>query len=100
MRRLARFTLFLLWLTAIALLVLGQMSIHPKSTQALRKAIFTNPDGSSCEKPCLFGVIPGQTTVEEGTTILQAHPYITNVLRLGTIKSGSGESIIACCKKI
>ena len=35
--------------------------------------LFTNPDGSPCQMPCLFGVRPGQMTVDEGLEILDKH---------------------------
>ena len=36
--------------------------------------LFTNPDGSLCHMPCLFGVRPGEMTVEEGLEVLDKHP--------------------------
>src|SRR5215471_5045053 len=36
--------------------------------------LFTNPDGSPCQMPCLFGVRPGVTTLDEGLRILDKHP--------------------------
>src|SRR5258708_39728876 len=36
--------------------------------------LFTNPDGSPCQMPCLFGVRPGEMTVEEGLEVLDKHP--------------------------
>src|SRR5713101_8684360 len=37
-------------------------------------ALFTNPDGSPCVKPCLFGVRPGETTLDDALKILDRHP--------------------------
>src|SRR5258708_27495901 len=36
--------------------------------------LFTNPDGSPCQMPCLLGVRPGATTLDEGVQILDQHP--------------------------
>lgn len=36
---------------------------------------FTNPDGSACPTPCLFGVRPGVTDRETAIRTLQAHPF-------------------------
>ena len=36
--------------------------------------LFTNPDGSPCQMPCLFGVRPGEMTVDEGLQVLGKHP--------------------------
>src|SRR5260221_2458504 len=44
--------------------------LHPSPAAML----FTNPDGSPCKLPCLFGVRPGETTVEEALRLLVAHP--------------------------
>src|SRR5260221_9359246 len=44
--------------------------LHPSSAAVL----FTNPDGSPCKLPCLFGIRPGETTVEEALRLLKTHP--------------------------
>jgi hypothetical protein len=36
--------------------------------------MFTNPDGSPCTLPCLFGIRPGVTTTKEAVALLRAHP--------------------------
>src|SRR5215472_10032232 len=36
----------------------GASQVSP--TSLLLHVLFTNPDGSSCEKPCLFGIQPGK----------------------------------------
>ena len=36
--------------------------------------LFTNPDGSPCQMPCLFGVRPGVMTLDEGLRVLDQHP--------------------------
>jgi hypothetical protein len=39
-------------------------------------AVFTNPDGSRCEMPCMFGIRPGVSTVENAEQILKSHPLL------------------------
>ena len=36
--------------------------------------IFTNPDGSPCKPPCMFGIRPGETSINDGIAMLTAHP--------------------------
>src|SRR5438874_102608 len=36
--------------------------------------LFTNPDGSDCQHPCIFGIRPGETGIEEATYLLASHP--------------------------
>ena len=38
--------------------------------------LFTNPDGTPCKRPCLFGIEPGKTTREEAVALLKAHPIL------------------------
>src|SRR5258708_14956239 len=40
--------------------------------------VFTNPDGSVCQRPCLFGIRPGQTTVKEAVVLLKSNPFMRN----------------------
>ncbi len=37
--------------------------------------LFTNVDGSLCTRPCLFGIRPGDTSMESAVSLLQAHPF-------------------------
>ncbi|SRR5258708_4643287 len=43
--------------------------------------LFTNPDGSACSMPCLFGVRPDTMTVDQALAVLAAHP-LTRKMRL------------------
>jgi hypothetical protein len=40
---------------------------------------FTDVDGKSCSRPCLFGTVPNVTTFDEGIKILTTHPALTNI---------------------
>src|SRR5262245_6345985 len=37
-------------------------------------AIFAHPDGSPCERPCLFGISPGKTDARQARLALSSHP--------------------------
>jgi hypothetical protein len=41
--------------------------------------LITNPDGSACRLPCLFGIRPGETTTVEAVRILSRHPLTRNL---------------------
>jgi hypothetical protein len=41
--------------------------------------LITNPDGSPCKLPCLFGIRPGETTTGEAVRILARHPLTRNL---------------------
>src|SRR6266851_6376817 len=58
------------------------------ATQANPIAVlFTNPDGSPCQMPCLFGVRPGVATLDEGLQILHKH-LLTHGMEVQPSKDG------------
>jgi hypothetical protein len=76
MMRLLRLSLllvggFALLITSIRLL--GSLQPNPVA------ALFTNPDGSSCPLPCLFGANPDEMTVDQALDVLRAHPLLRNM---------------------
>lgn len=54
--------------TILASRVVGAAQANPIAV------LFTNPDGTPCQMPCLLGVRPGETTLDEGLHILDQHP--------------------------
>jgi hypothetical protein len=38
------------------------------------RGLFTNPDGTQCQMPCLFGIRTGETTFNDAIRLLKAHP--------------------------
>lgn len=42
--------------------------------------IFTNPDGTPCDRPCLFGIRPGETRSIRAVDLIRQHPT-THLLR-------------------
>jgi hypothetical protein len=41
--------------------------------------LFTNPDGSACKMPCLFGIRPDEMHVGEALDMLRTHPLTRNL---------------------
>src|SRR5260221_14186415 len=37
--------------------------------------LFTNPDGTPCERPCLFGIRVGKTSYTRAIDLLRLHPF-------------------------
>src|SRR5436853_7799482 len=45
--------------------------------------LFTNPDGSPCERPCLFGVEIGKTKLDQVQRLLDKHPLMITKIAKG-----------------
>lgn len=75
--------------------VIGQT--HP--APSLFAVIFTNPDGSPCEMPCMFGVRPGEMSRQQAIAILKKHPVtqdmklVADESRTSTVFESDGISI-------
>lgn len=41
----------------------------------------SNPDGTPCAQPCLFGIHPGETSGEQAMRLLETHPLTDNAER-------------------
>src|SRR5207248_927370 len=82
---------------AFTLIIGGVRAVGKSSSIAARDwipALLTNPDGSSCQQPCLFGVQPGITNLSAALYLLQAHPF-TRGLRQDATLSGQGMAYYA-----
>ncbi|MCC7450685.1 MAG: hypothetical protein IT324_24945 [Anaerolineae bacterium] len=69
------FRLVLISIGSLALIILiGRLvgSAYPVPLAIL----LTHPDGLSCQRPCLFGIRPGITTMDQAMDLLRAHPFI------------------------
>jgi hypothetical protein len=44
------------------------------ATPVTFSAFFTDPAGRLCAPDCLFGIVPGHTTLEDGIRLLETHP--------------------------
>ncbi|MEO0561881.1 MAG: hypothetical protein AAF125_07200 [Chloroflexota bacterium] len=68
-----RLLLRVMWVPLVALTV---------SVAVIRAQPYTPPEGldailpPACERACLMGIIPGETTIDEAVAMLQAHPYV------------------------
>ncbi len=73
------FTLTVLISAGIVLaLTIGSARPFPTVTHAM----FTNPDGSPCEKPCLFGIRAGSVLDQNGFTLAMTHPLVRRIFHL------------------
>jgi hypothetical protein len=61
-------------LVTVLALVVGAVRAGGEPQAASVSALFTNPDGSPCKRPCLLGVRPGETTLEAAYNLLKSHP--------------------------
>jgi hypothetical protein len=72
-RLLARSSALMITFAVAILLARLVGSARPKP--ALFSMLFTNPDGSPCEMPWMFGVRPGKMTIDEALRILKQEPF-------------------------
>src|SRR5437870_3620679 len=85
--RLPSLTLLLIFATFLA--VTASRLIGNAQTPPTIAAIFTNPDGSPCEMPCMFGIRPGTTGLGDMLVKLRTHPVVSG-LKLMESTSASG----------
>ncbi len=72
-RRLVCGLLFILVTVLVGVRLMG--STHLGKVAAL----FTNPDGSPCQRPCLFGIRTAETTKAQAVILLKSHPLTRNL---------------------
>jgi hypothetical protein len=66
---------YIVFLSFIAAVILLATRLLGGTRPALALAtIMSKPDGTACDRPCLFGVRPGETSFEQATQILNSHP--------------------------
>lgn len=65
-----------------AMLLVARLVGTTRPTPAVA-AVVSNPDGSPCEQPCMFGIRPGETRREQGIRLLQSHPLTRSALWIG-----------------
>ncbi len=71
MRPLIRLTLALIVILGVGMVFARAIGgTQPNPVAAWR----TNPDGSSCGESCLFGIVPGVTSMDEAVKLIKAHP--------------------------
>jgi hypothetical protein len=62
------------WLVAFFVVIVGGMRAAQGSAPASLAALFTNPDGAPCIRPCLLGIRPNDTPLREALRLVSAHP--------------------------
>lgn len=72
----------LLVFCAVLVRIVG--STQPEATVA---SLFLNPDGTQCTAPCVLGIRPGETAVEQVAAALSAHPVTVNSRAVQTLKN-------------
>ena len=68
---------FLRWTLALLLMfgaAVGAIRLVSGLQTGSFTLLFTQPDGSACERPCLLGVRPGDTTFDAAIALLKTHP--------------------------
>jgi hypothetical protein len=55
--------------------------------------LFTKPDGTPCQRPCLFGVQPGLTSYTQAVELLRNHPFTRTFQSEGIRNMFSDESL-------
>ncbi len=79
------------------LTMIAYFACIPRYPTDATQIIFTNPDGTACDRPCLFGVRPGQTSYAEAVTTLHAHPFPRDFavdLRQGILRGPAARVIL------
>ncbi len=80
MFNLSRLTLgLILSLTAVLVGVRLVATLQPPRADSLLRIMLTNPDGSSCERPCLFGIHPGVAQQADDEKRLARFSWIRDV---------------------
>lgn len=59
---------------SVALILTARMMGSFSPRDASYTAYFVNDDGSDCDRPCVFGIEPGQTAFTDAVSMLQALP--------------------------
>jgi hypothetical protein len=77
MTRLAYFTLLLVIFLAVTIAVARLVGSSQSSSLVL---LFTNPNGTPCQYPCLLGIRPGETAFDDAIALLQLHPFARKLL--------------------
>jgi hypothetical protein len=72
MRRFVRFVIGIVLLLAATV---GVGSVHRALPSSLLSMMLMSPDGSACERPCLFGIRPS-TTLHTALALFHAHPFM------------------------
>jgi hypothetical protein len=79
MKRILAYILITTAVLSLGVLIARRIgAAQPPSSFAM---LFTNPDGTPCQMPCMLGSRVGETTEEQAYSLLQAHPLARRVTR-------------------
>lgn len=67
-------------LTVAFAVIIGVIRAQPEAHPELERLLVPPP---GCAMPCFLGIQPGQTSAEQATDILEAHPYVGEVRGVG-----------------
>lgn len=63
----------------ISLYIIAIRLVGNRQPQPPFNAIFTNPDGSPCEMPCMFGIHPHETEFNKAIELIRTHPLTRQI---------------------
>jgi hypothetical protein len=63
-----------LFIVFVGLITASRLGGNSQPSSAV--ALFTSPDGTRCELPCLFGIRPRATAFNDALALLTAHPFL------------------------
>lgn len=63
-------------LCAVLTLALLAVRVGSVAAKPIMEHLFTNPDGTPCERPCLLGIRPNRMSFRAAYAILQRHPLV------------------------
>ena len=76
------------WMTItlllIVIVVVGVIHIAGGMERGTFALLFTDPDGSPCQRPCMLGVRPGDMAFDAAIALLKSHP-VTQALQYQSI---------------
>jgi len=87
--KLSNFFIFTILILGIALgFVIGK-SVLPSKSDIL-STLFSYPNGSTCEHPCILGIQPGLTTPNQAIELMKTHPFTKgNAIRQSQYKNSA-----------
>jgi hypothetical protein len=80
MNSFVRLPIAIVILFAVIAVTSGGLVMAARQSEPQSWAIFRVPNGQTCDSPCLFGVIPGQTSLAEAENLLNHHRYTRDLI--------------------
>lgn len=80
MRLLLRVVVLYIVILLVGLLLIRLLGSSQQHTVASQ--LFSATDGTACPKPCLFGIVPGETSFDSALTVMNEHPLTRHMTKL------------------